>query len=75
MFVVPTTPYEEHEWENVFEVSSLENWVEERNNKMTEMGINHRYWAISERKAEYCDGSGKLIKSYLACEKNPFRLI
>jgi hypothetical protein len=74
MLVVPTTPYGQHNHEAIFEVSTLEEWVDERNKKMEEMKVNNRYWVLSERKAEY-RVNGKLIESYLACEKNPFRLI
>lgn len=76
MFVVPRDPKSHDlEWSKVFEVSSLKEWVDERNKKTEEMKINHRYWALSEFTAEYCDGGGRILKSYHACEKNPFRLI
>ncbi len=74
MFLVPIDPQShELEWRNVFEMSSLREWADERNKKMEEIGINHRYYC-DERKVEYCDESGRLIKSYHLCQKNPFRL-
>jgi hypothetical protein len=71
MLLVPKTKHGDIEWDDTFEVESVKSWVDERNNKMKEMGINHRYWAISEREAQYCDGGGRLIKSFHLCEKKP----
>jgi len=74
MFLVPKDPLSHDlEWGNVFEVSSIMEWVDERNKKMEEMHINHRYFG-DERSVDYRDGGGRLLKSYHICQKNPFRL-
>lgn len=75
MFLVPTTPYGENQWNKVFEVTSLNEWADARNIRMEETGISHRYWVVTPARVEYCDGGGKLIMKYIACEKDPFRLL
>jgi hypothetical protein len=76
MFLVPKDPSSgDLEWDKVFEVPSVKAWIEDRNKRMEQMRSNHRYWDLSEFEAQYCDGGGRLIKSFHACEKNPFRLV
>ena len=75
MRIVPKTPDGDLKWDESFEVESLESWADERNQRMTEMGLNHHYWAVSKMEVQYCDGAGKIIRSYHRCEVNPYRLV
>jgi hypothetical protein len=76
MFIVRKTLDGDLKWSETHEIESLEVFALNFNKRLIEIGVKgQRYSVVSKHQVDYRDADGKLIESYHACEKNPYRLI
>lgn len=77
MKLVPKTKHGELKWQEVIEVKSPEDFVNDRNEGLQKLFGKpvQGYWLMNNNVVEHTDTSGKLIETYHPCETNPFRLV
>lgn len=84
MWIVPKLLDGYVAWERVTKISSMQEWVDERNQSIKEYydqeygkdrGPYIPYLVLVENHIDYRDKLGKLIETYYRCEVNPHRLV
>ncbi|HEX5398572.1 MAG TPA: hypothetical protein VFY06_05930 [Verrucomicrobiae bacterium] len=73
-YIVRRAPDGDIKWKEIVQVRSLKEFVREREQHFKERGANRRYLSIvSENQVDCWDENGKLIESFLLCEKYRFQ--
>jgi hypothetical protein len=77
MHIVPKTKDGEILWGQVFEVASLEDFAEQRESRMRELGVNNQHFGVmAPNRVEHWGEGGKVIMTYHLCTKErPHRLV
>jgi hypothetical protein len=74
MFIVTTTRDGHIKWEEIREVSSLEDFVARGNEGLVRMGLkNFRYTMIASNEVQYRGEGGVIEEIYRVCAKPPDR--
>ncbi|MEJ0090377.1 MAG: hypothetical protein WDM80_11620 [Limisphaerales bacterium] len=76
MYLVFKTIHGQIEWEDRFEVESLEEFVQSRNKRVRESGSNRDLFSVdSPFRVKEIGGDGKTVGTYHVCEAKGSRLI
>jgi hypothetical protein len=66
----------EIKWGEVIEVASSEDFARDRNARLKECGINREWFGvISDKWVQERGNYDVVVRDWLACEENPFRLL
>ncbi len=72
MYIVRRTPDGEIRWKEIIQARSLEEFAKERAATLKKQGLKHHQLAVvSSQQVDCWDEHGKIIESFLVCEKNP----
>lgn len=76
LLLVEQTLHGELLWDEVFEVSSLQEYVDQMNKNIRAAGVDHDSFAVaSQREVIYRDGHGRIVRRFKVCQSNPYRLV